>query len=161
RRRGSESGRGKSRALRMRETVIALLVFVSLMAASFVSQAVYRKLSARRFNEDTHAVIRHIASLFVGLAALVLGLATNSARDTLQSVDHNIHSFATQLILLDRTLQLHGPEANEARQRLLRYTQHAATTLGDASPNASDQTAEGLLNDVGASLNAIRPDRAD
>src|SRR5262249_23454879 len=101
------------------------------------------------------------ASLFVVLAALVLGLATNSARNTLESVDHNIHSFATQLILLDRTLQLHGPEANEARQRLLRYTQHAATTLGDASPNASDQTAEGLLNDVGASLNAIRPDRAD
>ena len=44
------------------------------------------------------------------MTSLVLGLLLNSAKNTLKSTDRNVHAFATELILMDRTLRQYGPE---------------------------------------------------
>jgi hypothetical protein len=41
----------------------------------------------------------------------VLGLLLNSAKNTFEQVDHDMHTYATDLILLDRTLIQYGADA--------------------------------------------------
>lgn len=143
----------------MHEAVVALAVFACLVAASFVSLEVSKRLSARYSQEETHAVVRHAANIFVVTTSLVLGLLLNSAKNTYEAVDRNMHAFATDLILLDRALRHYGPEAADARRRLAAYVRQAidGTWRPDGTSLLDDRVAERLLEDVGNALSAIRP----
>jgi Protein of unknown function (DUF4239) len=144
----------------MTEVLLALLVFVCLTGASFASLFVYGRLPDRHRQDDTQNVVRLIANIFVVMTSLVLGLMINSAKGRFDGINRDMHSYATDLILLDRVLVLYGPDAKDTRQRLLAYTQRAASdgrwTSGD-KVLVSDQTSEQLLNDVGSSLRALKP----
>jgi hypothetical protein len=143
----------------MYEVVVALVVFACLVAASFGSLAVSKQLSERQAEEETHAVIRLAANIFVVATSLVLGLLLNSAKNTYEAVDRNVHAFATDLILLDRTLRHFGPEATEVRRRLSVYVRQAVdgTWRPDGIAVLDDRVAERMLDDVGNALSAIRP----
>ena len=115
----------------MREAV-APVIFLCLAAASLGTLALQHRLPSRHREDDTQNVVRLIANFFVVMTSLVMGLMINSAKNTLESVDRNIHTFAASMIVLDRTLRHYGPDAGEARQRLLTYAQRTprcATTL--------------------------------
>ena len=73
--------------------------------------------------EDTRTTVRLVANLFVVMTSLVLGLMLNSAKNTLETDNRNVHALATDLILLDRTMRALGPQAGEARQHLDEYVQ--------------------------------------
>ena len=145
----------------MREALIALLIFGCLVVASLGSLFVYGKLPPHHREDDTHHVVRSIANIFVIMTSLVLGLMVNSARNTFESVDRNIHAFATTLIVLDRTLVQYGAEANETRKRLLVYAQRAARSARNDDPLIADRVSEQMLNDTGKSLTAIKPADAE
>ena len=74
------------------------------------------------------------------MASLVLGLMLNSTSSTFEAVDRNIHAYATDLILLDRTVRAIGPEADEIHRRLVAYVQrvHSEPNViaGTARPSA-------------------------
>ena len=53
-------------------------------------------------------MIRLVANNLVVMTSIVLGLMLNSAKDTLEADNRNIHAPATDLILLDRTLKALG-----------------------------------------------------
>lgn len=133
---------------------VAVLTFVGLIAAALASMALYRRLPDHHQREDTNAAVRLIAAIFVTVTSLVLGLMINSAANTFLVTDRNVHVFATDLVLLDRTMRTLGPEAENARQRLIAYVEHA---LGPSPPSQGSISSERLLDDLGASLRAIRP----
>jgi len=143
----------------MYEIAVALSVFAVLVAASFVSLAISHRLPVHYAKEETHTIVRLAANIFVVTTSLVLGLLLNSAKNTYEAVDRNVHAFATDLVLFDRTLRHYGPEAAETRQRLAAYLRQAieGTWRTDGSPVLDDRAAERLLDDVGSSLAAIRP----
>jgi hypothetical protein len=145
----------------MQEGAIAAVVFVCLLAASLASQFVYRRLPEEHRRDDTHGVVTSLAGIFVVMTALALGLLLNSAKNTFEQVDHNMHTYATDLILLDRTLVQYGPDASETRQHLLTYTQRAAINSSHNDPLIADRTSESLLDAVGKSLRSIKPADAD
>ena len=91
--------------------------------------------------------------------SLVLGLLLNSSKNTYEAIDRNVHAFATDLIVLDRSLRHYGPEALEVRQRLAAYVRRAVEGTWPAwgAPILDDRSAERLLDDVGNALTAIRP----
>ncbi len=93
------------------------------------------------------------------IQALVLGLLISSAKNTFESVDRNVHAFATDLILLDRSLRHYGPEASKVRQQLTAYVGQAiaGTWPAKGSPALDDRAAEAMLDDVGNALMVIRP----
>ena len=64
-----------------------------------------------------------VASMFVVVTSLVLGLMINAAKNSFQEIDDHVHAYATQLILVDRSLRKLGPEAINARQPLVGYVQ--------------------------------------
>jgi len=152
-------GGRSSVAIGMLEVIIPLLLFVCLVFASVGSLTIHKRLRAEHRDEDTHAVVKLATSLFVLMTSLVLGLMIGSAKNTFEFTDRNVHTFATNLILLDRSLAQYGPEANGVRQRLLAYIEGELTETwsGYSQPLISDAAAESLLNEVGNVLRLIKP----
>jgi hypothetical protein len=147
----------------MSEIFFALLIFLCLVAASLGCLFTYKRLPLHYRQEDTHAVVKLAANVFVVMTSLVLGLMINSAKNTFEAIDHNVHTFAATLILLDKTLREYGPEALETRERLHTYGRRAVagTWPGKGKPLIDDPAAEKLLTAAESSLNSIRPDEAD
>jgi hypothetical protein len=147
----------------MSEVVSPILIFVCLLAASLGSLAIYTWFPAQHRQEDTHAIVKLAANLFVIMTSLVLGLMISSAKTTFESIDRNVHSLATDLILLDRVLLEYGPEATDARQRLLAYVKQTVdhTWHANAESPFDDSEAEQLLNDVGTHIRSIKTQDAE
>ena len=119
----------------------------------------YGRLPAHHREDDTQNVVRLIANIFVVMTSLVLGLMINSAKARYDGINRDAHSFAIDLILLDRLLLLYGSDADETRRGLLAYMERAANgkwTSGD-SVLVSDKTSEDLLNEVGRGIRALKP----
>ena len=127
----------------MNEVRIAIFVFLCLSAASLGALFCYERLPEHQRQDDTQKVLHLIANIFVVMTSLVLGLMISSAKSRFDGVNQDVHSYATELILLDRMLFLYGPEAGDTRQRLVTYTERAAN---------SHWTAEGGLSRVVALL---------
>ena len=145
----------------MNEAVIAVLVAGALIAASLGSAALYRRLPEKHRQSETEDIVRLIANIFVVLASLVLGLMISSARGTFDSVDKAVHAYATELILLDRTMRHYGSDTDSARQYLQVYTRQAAARMAQSDPVLGSRPAEALLNDVGNALRRLAPGDAD
>ena len=143
----------------MQETLIAVAVFLCLTAAPLVSMAVYGRLPAHHREDDTNNVVRLAANLFVVMTSLVLGLMINSAKNTFESIDRNVHTYATELILLDRSLRQYGPETAEVRQPLVAYVQRQTNNWTEANetPLVANRLSERLLTEISTRLNALQP----
>jgi hypothetical protein len=143
----------------MREGVLGVAIFACLAAASLASLLIYDRLPSRHRQDDTDRVVRLAANLFVVMTSLVLGLMVNAAKNTFESIDHNMHAYATELILLDRSLRQYGPETEDARQPLIAYVQRVvdATAAGQQTPAAANRLSELLLNEIGTSLAQLKP----
>lgn len=143
----------------MNEVRIAVFVFICLLGASLGALFCYQRLPEHQRLDDTQKVLHLISNIFVVLTSLVLGLMITSAKTRFDAVNQDVHSYATKLILLDRMLLLYGPEAGDARQKLLVYTERAADGRWTAEGGLSDQTSQKLLEDVGIRIRAIEPSR--
>jgi hypothetical protein len=143
----------------MYTTVIAIAIFLCLIAASYGAILVSERLKPRYHHDDTNNVVRLAANIFVVTTSLVLGLLLNSSKNQFEAIDRNVHAFATDLIILDRSLRHYGPEASQVRTRLAAYVRQAVigTWPEQGSPVLDDRAAERLLDDVENALAAIRP----
>jgi hypothetical protein len=147
----------------MREGVLGVAIFVCLAGASLTSLLIYDRLPHHHRQDDTNTVVRLAANLFVVMTSLVLGLMINSAKNTFESIDHNVHAYATELILLDRSLRQYGPETEATRQPLIAYVQRVvdATSPSQQTPVVSNRLSELLLNEVGNRLVQLTPPDAE
>lgn len=147
----------------MSENVVAVLIFLALLGAAFLGLWIHDKLPARYRQEDTYSVVRVAAGFFVVIASLVLSLLLNSAKNKYEMNDLNMHAFATELILLDRSLRQYGSEAEATRRHLLAYTQRALETTWPTQGKIAidDKVAEELLDLVEVNLNELRTQEFD
>ncbi|MDE1996112.1 MAG: hypothetical protein KGI75_26675, partial [Rhizobiaceae bacterium] len=102
----------------MREIIVAVVIFICLVAASLGTLSTYEKLHPNYRQEDTNTTVRLVANIFVVMTSLVLGLMLNSAKNTFEEIDHNVHVYATSLILLDRTMRELGPAGDDVHRAL-------------------------------------------
>jgi hypothetical protein len=142
-----------------REVFLAAFIYACLIAASIGTMLTYSKLPIHHRQDETNAVVRLVANIFVVMTSLVFSLMINSAKNTFEGIDANVHAFATQIILFDKTLRTYGLEANETKQRLAVYVEKS---LGAAPENADplvkgDPTSEVALNEIGDSLSLLNP----
>jgi len=143
----------------MKEALFALFVFFCLAGASLGALMLHGKMPAHHRHDDTQNVVRLIANIFVVMTSLVLGLMINSAKSRFDTINRDVHTFATSLIVLDRLLSLYGSDANDTRRRVAIYVERASDGTWTTSDPllASDRTSEQLLADVGASMRALKP----
>src|SRR3954453_11570747 len=102
-----------------------LLVFALLAAAALLVLWLHPRLPAMHRSKETTDIVRLGIGLVATITALVLGLLITSVKGSFDRVAHDVQAFATELILLDRTLRSYGPGADDARALLTRYTQQA------------------------------------
>lgn len=148
----------------MREALVTVVIFLCLVSAPLVSIAIWPRLPARHRDDDTNNVVRLASNLFGVMTSLVLGLMINSAKNTFESIDHNVHAYATEMILLDRTLRQYGSKVEAARQPLVAYVQRVANQWSQTEdkPVVANRLSEHLLTEIGIQLNALTPpDAAD
>jgi hypothetical protein len=107
-------------------------------------------------NMETVHTIRLSTNLFTVMTSLVLGLMINSGKATYDAADRNVHVFATDMILFDRTLKRYGPETGDIHAALHRYLERALATPIAAS-GVGDRTSEAMLNTVGDALDKLKP----
>jgi hypothetical protein len=143
-----EGGRRK----KLSEFVVAVLAFLSLVGAALLGSFSKTQFPPEQLLDGIRWTIRLLASIFVFVTSLVLGLMINSAKNTFETNNHNIRVLATDLILLDRTLRGLGPEAEDARRHLLEYIQSGL----EHPILEEDPQAEASLYAAGTSLKAIR-----
>ncbi|WP_455886230.1 bestrophin-like domain [Pseudomonas rustica] len=138
---------------------VAIAIFLCLLSASLVMMHLYPKLAARHRDEDTNTVVRLVANIFVVMTSLVFGLMINSAKNTFEAIDANVHTYATSLIILDRSLSTYGQAANDSRMRLQTYVEEAIANpyRGDQALLHQKSTAAKYLDAVGGALNLITP----
>jgi hypothetical protein len=140
------------------ELLAPALILCALIATSIMASVIHKRLPAHWRDEETNTTIQLTAGLFTVLTALVLGLMLNSAKNTFESVDRNVHVYGTEIVLLDRTLRRFGPEAMDARNRLLAFARLAMRERpNDHQGILADRRLEGPLDTVGDALNSIKP----
>lgn len=140
----------------MNEVPLSIGVTVALGAASVGSLLLYPKLNLRHRDEETNLVVRMVANLFVVMASLAFGLMINSSKNTFENIDANVHSYATNLILLDQSLRSYGLEAETARQSLIAYVEEAIRNPERTNSNPSEtSTTQIRLDNLGQTLFAL------
>ncbi|MEN3351676.1 MAG: hypothetical protein V7632_5311 [Bradyrhizobium sp.] len=135
--------------------VIAVLIFVLLSGAALATMAIHVRLGDHHRSDETNTSVRLVATLFVTMPSLLLGLMMNNAANTYVAVDRNLHVFATDIILLDRSMRPLGESADEPRRRLLAYVEQV---LNDVPISRASEVSEHLLDEVGSGLRELRFD---
>ncbi|MBB1517672.1 bestrophin-like domain [Aquipseudomonas guryensis] len=144
----------------MESTWIAVGTFACLLSASLLMLHWSPRLSARHRDEETNTVVRLVANIFVVMTSLVFGLMINSAKNTFEAIDSNMHAFATSLIIFDRTLRNYGDTAQDTRKHLTAYMEHAISNpyRGDEALQHRSSPAAQYLDEIGVALAAVSPD---
>lgn len=147
----------------MNPIAVSVLVFICLATSAFAGLYFSARLSLQDPANDAINVVRLVASIFVVMTSLVLGLMLNSAKNRYDSVNRDVHVFATEAILLDRNLRLMGPAADEARSRLRAYVKLASTwkAAGYDQLLAPNPQSEQLLNSFHEALQAMSARNAE
>lgn len=140
----------------MNETWIAPAIFGSLSVASVGAMLLSPRMAVRHRDDDTNTVVRLFANIFVVMSSLVFGLMINSAKNTYESIDTSVHSFSTNIILLDRALRTYGLMGKEARDTLHDYVVHALANPAAADVRRPDDGGR-ALDAVGDAITAIQP----
>lgn len=135
------------------EVLVAVLTFILLLGASLGCLFGHVKLSPKQLQDDTNSTVRVVANIFVVIASLVLGLMLSSAKNTFQGVDDDLHAYATDLILLDKTVRTLGPAGEDIHRGLVAYLDRALSAGPGVVP---DREAETLLEEVGNNLRVIQ-----
>ncbi|WP_132278984.1 hypothetical protein [Neorhizobium sp. JUb45] len=78
------------------------------------------------------------------MSSLVFGLMINSAKNTYENIDTSLHAFATNIILLDRSLKTYGLAGNEARGKLQEFLEYAISNPARADLSQPDAAGRAL-----------------
>lgn len=141
------------------ELIAAISVFAILSSAGLASLILHRQLPDLYRQEDTAAIVRMVANVFVVVTSLVLGLMVNSAKNTFETADRDVHAIATEIILLDKILRRFGEDGDATRRDLLNYVKQANAVARTKATGLADvnQLGENLLDQAGDHLRTIKP----
>jgi len=93
----------------------AAIVFACVFGGALFGMFLRAVLPERHLNPDARDVIKVAMAMIATLAALVLGLLTASAKNSLDEKESQLRGVAAQVVLLDRTMAAYGEETKEAR----------------------------------------------
>ncbi len=142
----------------MRGIVVGLLVFAFLAGSALIVLWLHPRLPPTLRSKETTDTVRLGIGVVATITALVVSLLISSVKGSFDQVHHDVQTFATELILLDRTLRFYGPEADKARTLLTRYTRRALQETWPGTGRTAivdDQTAGALLDQTEAAILAL------
>lgn len=100
----------------MTSTIASLISFGCIFGGSLTCIVLRSVLPERYFTNGDKDVLRLGLGLITTLSALVLGLLISTAKSSYDAKRNQLTEIATDVILLDRSLELYGSETNSARR---------------------------------------------
>lgn len=133
--------------------LIGLIVFVCIVGGTVLGVVLGAALPERHFTPEAKDVIKVSIALIGTMSALVLGLLTASAKSGLDAEEEAIRAAAVNIVLLDRTLAMYGPEATDIRA-LIRDS--LAAKIATVWPEERDQVAVAQIAEGSGTEQVIR-----
>ena len=130
----------------MAQAMIVATVFACVFGGALLGMFLGGILPRHHVSPEARDVIKVSMAMVATLAALVLGLLTASAKNTLDDKETALRSTAGQVVLLDRTLAAYGPETQDARA-LLKQTLIAR--IGQIWPEENAEVRLGVIGEGG------------
>jgi hypothetical protein len=99
-------------------TTASLISFGCILGGSLAGMLLRSVLPERYFTDEEKDVLRLGLGLITTLSALVLGLLISTAKSSYDAKRSQVTQLATNVILVDRSLELYGPETKSVRHAL-------------------------------------------
>jgi hypothetical protein len=99
-------------------TTTSLISFACIFGGSLTGVVLRTVLPERYFTDEAKDILRLGLGLITTLSALVLGLLISTAKSSYDAKRSQLTQIATDVILVDRSLELYGSEASSARSAL-------------------------------------------
>lgn len=97
---------------------VSFIAFAIIFSGTFLGMFIRKRLPEHHLSGDTKDVVRLGTGLIGTIAALVLGLLISSAHSTFETESTHVKQLIADVILLDRTLAIYGPETGSVRDLL-------------------------------------------
>src|ERR1700687_6127190 len=99
---------------------LSSITFAFVFGGTFLGMFLRKRLPGHHLSGDTKDVVKLGTGLIGTIAALVLGLLIASASSTFQTQSSQVQQLTADIVLLDHTLALYGPETDSVRNLLRR-----------------------------------------
>lgn len=108
----------------MGSLVIASMVLGFSYMAALVGMLLHARLPKQHLDAESREVVTLVMGLVATMAALVLGLLVASANTSHDGQNTQLKELSADMILLDRTLALYGPDAQSVRHGMAEVARH-------------------------------------
>ena len=125
----------------MSPLAVASIVLIGSFAAALIGMVLHDKLPDNHLDTESKDVVKLVMGLIATISALVLGLLIASATSSYDRQVSQLKMLAADVILLDRSLELYGPDAAGVRNGLhdfVRMTHDRIWSPNGARPETLD-----------------------
>jgi Protein of unknown function (DUF4239) len=116
-------------------TTASLISFGCILGGSLAGMLLRSVLPERYFTDEEKDVLRLGLGLITTLSALVLGLLISTAKSSYDAKRSQVTQLATNVILVDRSLELYGSETKSVRHALRDQTAALITQIDSLTPD--------------------------
>src|ERR1700754_939090 len=103
------------KVVRLGSVVTALVMLGCAFGAALLGMYLRPRLPQQHLHDEPRDVVKLIMGLVATMAALVLGLLVASANASYERQPQELRELSTDVVLLDRTRALYGPDAQKLR----------------------------------------------
>jgi len=138
-----------------------LAVFALLSVTVLTALYLPPRLPAHQLSKETQDAVKVGVGMVVVLSALVLGLLIASVKSTFDTATRDLKHFATQIVLLDRTLRAYGSQGDSARSLIRQYVEQALAGTwpsDNESEVVDDPRAEQLIYQLQNAILSLAPE---
>lgn len=140
----------------MSALVISLVVFACVTASTMIGLVLARVVPEEHLSEPAKDVVKQSMALIATMAALVLGLLVASAKNSWDSQSAELRQIAADSALLDRNLELYGPDTGPVRDELRQVIIQVKQSIWrDGSDRDKALDLEAMRKRVAAMLSGI------
>ena len=140
---------------------IGAIIVAILFGSAMLGMLAGRLLPEHHLTSETKNVISVSTAVVGTLSALVVGLLISTAHSSFLTKTQQVTQISADIIRLDRLLRRYGPEAQDIRELLRRYTAAKLQDLFPADPtrraDLSDATTVSLLEELESKILALTP----
>ena len=127
----------------MSPLAVASIVLICCFSAAVLGMVLHGKLPGHHLDGESKDVVKLVMGLIATISALVLGLLIASATSSYDRQVSQLKLLSADVILLDRSLEMYGPDAAEARAGLhdfIRSTHDVIWSPDGARPDELDSS---------------------
>ena len=139
---------------------ICIIAFAAMFGGALIGIFAARALPSHHLSRESETVVKLSAGVVVSLTSLVLALMLSAANSTFSVNAGIVKKLGSDLIYLDHTLRIYGPEAAPARAILRAYAAGKNDELFPASegrPSTANRETADLLDGLLDAILSLSP----